>query len=119
MKTVFKNLRIYRFTIQLALLVLLGFILSQCRKDPMVLPTDDSDMVMTDYVYNNPDEFSEFGLILELTGVENILRVRGPYTLFLPTNDAMKAFYAKNQKSSYKDFEIDFLRDLAYNHILK
>jgi len=107
------------FTFRVILLVLVGFMLSQCRKDPMELPTDASDMVMTDYVYNNPDEFSEFGNILKYTGVENLLRVRGPYTLFLPTNEAMKAFYAKNGKSSYLDFDKKVLTDLAYNHILQ
>jgi len=118
MKTIVYNKKKIGSALRLILLVLFGLMMSQCQEDPMELPKLASDMVMTDYVYDNP-EFSEFGNVIKYTGVENILRVRGPYTLFLPTNEAMKAFYDKYNKASYLDFEVDFLKEMANNHILK
>ncbi|MBN2519741.1 MAG: fasciclin domain-containing protein [Bacteroidales bacterium] len=75
------------------------------------------NQVITEYVASNPDQFSEFYGILETTGIKNLLRVRGPFTLLLPTNSAMEEFYTAKKVSSYSELDSNYLKNLVYNHL--
>jgi uncharacterized surface protein with fasciclin (FAS1) repeats len=75
------------------------------------------NQVITEYVAANSDQFSEFYGILEITGIKSLLRVRGPFTLLLPTNTAMEEFYKTKNVSSYTELDSTYLRDLIYNHL--
>lgn len=75
------------------------------------------EMVITDYIISNDSIFSEFGAILKYTGIDNLLRIRGPYTLLAPTDDAILKYYSEMGVSSYEQIEIDDLKDLVYNHM--
>ncbi len=74
------------------------------------------NQVITEYIASNPD-FTEFSGILEKTGIKNLLRVRGPFTLLLPTNTAMEDFYATKNVTSYSELDTSYLKDLVYNHL--
>lgn len=72
-----------------------------------------------EYIANRPETYSEFGKLLEKTGVMGLLKAYGKYTCFLPTNKAMFEFYNSRGKSSIDDFNPDSLKKIAYDHIIK
>jgi len=74
-------------------------------------------MVISQYVESDP-EFSEFSEILDATGLKSLLAVRGPFTLFLPSNTQMEAYYKEKGVNGYAGFSDDVLKALAQNHII-
>lgn len=90
-----------------------------CEVEVKEWETELNQLVITEYVINNSEEFSEFEGVLEITGVGNILRVRGPFTLMLPTNDAMQAYYKSKGVSGYEQIDVEELETFALNHIFK
>ncbi|UCH14231.1 MAG: fasciclin domain-containing protein, partial [Bacteroidales bacterium] len=92
-----------------------------CEEDQPVLRKSKSDrQVITQYILDeaNADQYSEFGKILEAAGLSNLLAVRGPFTLFLPTNDALQEYYLENNLTSYLDLDSVALRSLILNHLV-
>jgi uncharacterized surface protein with fasciclin (FAS1) repeats len=108
-----------RYPIRLALLIIFAFLGSRCQDEAKVWEKSTDQLVITEYVYSKPDLFSDFGEILKITGVENLLRVRGPFTLFLPTNDAMHAYYENMNVSSFTELDTETLKELVYNHVFQ
>lgn len=98
---------------------LLGLILllSYCKSDIQYWEKPPEEMVISQFVENNPD-FSEFNNILEATGLKSCLSVRGPFTLFLPDNQAMFAYYKLKNVISFTDFSKSFQNELVNNHII-
>ncbi|MBL7111200.1 MAG: fasciclin domain-containing protein [Bacteroidales bacterium] len=99
-------------------LSLFSLVLFCCNEDPVLWEVDSSEQVIADYIASNP-EFSEFEKILEATGLSSLLSVRGPFTLFLPSNTEMEAYYAEKGVASWLDFtDPEFLNNLALNHLV-
>ncbi len=71
-----------------------------------------------EYLRNRPEDYSEFSTLLDTTGVIGLLNAYGQYTCFVPTNEAMSNFYESRGKESLKDFPLDSLKKIAYDHIL-
>jgi hypothetical protein len=71
---------------------LFALLLFGCNVDPVLWDVKSEEQVISQYIANNP-EYSEFGKLLESTGLNSILSVRGPFTLFLPSNEVMQAYY--------------------------
>jgi uncharacterized surface protein with fasciclin (FAS1) repeats len=88
-----------------------------CQEDPILWKVDSAQMVIADYVTSDP-QYSEFGKILEASGLNSLLRVRGPFTLFLPTDSVMQVFYDKMGVTSYEEFPVKYVEDLANNHLV-
>jgi uncharacterized surface protein with fasciclin (FAS1) repeats len=109
----------YSIPFKLGVLLAIMTFLVQCGDDVIEWELKSTEMVITDYVYNNPEQFSEFGNLLEYTGIENLLRVRGPFTLLLPTDEAMRAYYESKNVSSYTELDKEMLEDLVYNHLFQ
>ena len=109
----------FRTASKYALIVIFAFLGIRCQDDVIEWEPSSDQMVITDYVYSETELFSEFGELLKLTGIENLLRVRGPFTLFLPVNSAMEAYYESKGVSSFSEIPTDELEDLVYNHILQ
>lgn len=63
-------------------------------------------------------EYSEFTTLLDTSKVMPLLNTYGYYTCFAPTNEAMKKFYVLKGKKSLKDFTLDSLKIIAYDHII-
>jgi uncharacterized surface protein with fasciclin (FAS1) repeats len=101
----------------IAFLVL--FLFNNCDKKPDTWDLRPEDQVITDYILNNSDQYSEFGKLLEKTGISKKLSLGVPLTLFLPTNEAMIAYYKEKNVSSYLDFDSIFQVNLVYNHIIQ
>ena len=93
------------------------FFLTFCTTQPQLWKVKSTDLVAGDYIANNSD-FSEFAKLVELTGYGPLLKIRGPYTIMLPNNDAMFAYYKQKGVTSLTDFDAKFLNDLVRNHII-
>ncbi|MDD2559398.1 MAG: fasciclin domain-containing protein [Bacteroidales bacterium] len=70
------------------------------------------------YLEKNPNQFSEFSGILKHTGLDALLSTYGTFTCFIPTNEAMRAYYADSSKSSYDEFSVEALREMVYYQII-
>jgi uncharacterized surface protein with fasciclin (FAS1) repeats len=92
--------------------------LHSCAEEPQLWAPDSVQQVMGDYIETHPEQFSEFGKLADVTGMRSLLNTRGPYTLFLPTNDAMLDYYAQKNAASLKEFSESELKDLFLNHIV-
>lgn len=93
-------------------------VFSHCNDKIQVLPRSNNDLVMSEYIANNSD-FSEFNGLLISTGLDNLLSIRGPYSLFLPNNAAMKAYYTLKNINSYTDLDSLTRRELVLNHLVQ
>jgi uncharacterized surface protein with fasciclin (FAS1) repeats len=65
------------------------------------------------------EEFSEFANLLDTTKVLGLLNSYGYYTCFAPTNEAMRNYYQSKGKSGLKDFTLDSLKIIAYDHLIQ
>jgi len=76
-----------------------------------------TDKMMGQYLRDSTD-FSEFTALMDTTKVMGLLNSYGAYTCFAPSNKAMKTFYITKGKKSLKDFSLDSLKLIAYDHII-
>jgi len=100
----------------LILLVLL--VLNACREDPQLWTPDSEQQVMGDFISANPGQFSEFERLSEIAGMHSLLKIRGPFTLLVPNNEAMKAYYALKGVDGLGDFTPEFCEELCRNHFI-
>lgn len=90
-----------------------------CEDEPKYWKVESEYQVISEYVASRPDQFSEFNKMLEYTRLYRILSTRGPFTLFLPTNEAIQKFYAENGMGSFMDFpDTTMVFDFVYNHLI-
>ena len=107
------------FRSKLIILSVLCLGLNSCFKDdPQLWSINSQEQLAGAYIYSNPEQFSEFIKLIEFTSFEALLNVRGPYTIFLPDNEAMRAYYLQKNVSSLDDFSEAFRDSLIKNHIL-
>ncbi len=92
-------------------------ILFSCNEDPVLWKVESTEQVISEYV-SSREEFSEFAKVLERTDLNSLLSVRGPFTLFLPSNPVMEAYYDEKGVSSLDEFSDEYLNDLALNHLV-
>lgn len=75
------------------------------------------DRMMGQYL-KDTTVFSEFARLIDTTKVTGLLNAYGYFTCFAPTNEAMEMFYREKGKTSLKDFTLDSLKVIAYDHII-
>lgn len=81
-------------------------------------PTFNNKMDMADYVQKH-EQYTEFERMLEHTGLNSILNSGGPFTLFLPTNNAINELYDDLNVSTFTEIsDTGFARNFIYNHII-
>lgn len=73
-------------------MLLTGLLLNSCKVEPQVWDKKSDELVASEYIDSHP-EFSEFAKLIEATGLKPLMSIRGPYTILLPNNDAMLAYY--------------------------
>ena len=88
-----------------------------CQSEPKLRSVKSTELVAADYIKSHP-EYSEFAKLVELTGLEALLGIRGPYTILLPNNDAMFSYYKEKGVNSLADFDHKSLVNLIYNHVI-
>lgn len=88
-----------------------------CSPEPMIWKVDSTKQVASDYI-NTHAEFSEFAKLIKMNNLEALLGIRGPFTIMLPNNDAMFAYYKEKGKNSLEDFDANFLKSLIRTHLI-
>jgi len=101
-------------------LVLLSFtclFFTFCAKEVQYWELTSDRQGAAEYVAYHPDQYGEFAKLIELTGFTGILNLRGPYTVMVPTNEAMLEYYKEKNVTSLMDFTDAFRQSLIRNHI--
>ena len=108
-----------RFLYTLSLCVLL-FTASSCDSDKIDAQSYYTFIgeTVVSYLEKNPDQFSEMSAVLEFTGLDALLATYGTFTCFIPTNEAMRAYYADSSKNSYSEFSVESLREMVFYQII-
>jgi uncharacterized surface protein with fasciclin (FAS1) repeats len=110
--------KFYRWSSILSLLVIILLCITGCKKmDINLTTTEDANIV--DYMRKSPDQFSEFVKILERTNVSSYLNAYGAYTVFAPSNDAIKAYVKEAGKASVDDMDTAVLRNMVRLHLIQ
>ncbi|MFL5745760.1 MAG: fasciclin domain-containing protein, partial [Niastella sp.] len=101
----------------LLLIILMVAGLSQCKKINIAsLTTEDTNLV--GYLEKYPDTYSEFIKVLDRSGTYAYMNAYGAYTMFAPTNDAIKSYLQEIGKTSLDDLSTDDLKTLVRYHVL-
>ena len=103
---------------RIVLLLIASMVFSSCKQEPQVWSKKSQEQLAGDYIASNPDQFSEFQKLIEATGMESALNVRGPYTVFVPNNEAMFAYYKLKNVNSISDLSDTFKDILIRNHVI-
>jgi uncharacterized surface protein with fasciclin (FAS1) repeats len=108
-----------RFLYTLSLCVLL-FTASSCDSDKIDAQSYYTFIgeTVVSYLEKNPDQFSEMSAVLEFTGLDALLATYGTFTCFIPTNEAMRAYYADSSKNSYSEFSVESLQEMVFYQII-
>jgi uncharacterized surface protein with fasciclin (FAS1) repeats len=100
-----------------AFLLMLVFIIGCKKNNIRELTTEDTNIV--DYMRKYPDQFSEFVKILDRTHISPFLNAYGTYTVFAPTNDAIKLYLQQIGKSSTDELDSAALLSVVRMHIIQ
>jgi uncharacterized surface protein with fasciclin (FAS1) repeats len=103
-------------------IIALGFIciicLSKCKKLNIETSTT-SDLNIYPYLQANSSQFSEWAKIVEKSGYGGFLTAYGSYTLFAPTNEAVKLYLTEVNKTSVDAFTEAEAKNLVAFHLLQ
>jgi uncharacterized surface protein with fasciclin (FAS1) repeats len=92
--------------------------LSRCKKIEIQTATT-SDLNIYPFLQANGDQFSEWAKIVEKSGYAGYLTAYGTYTMFAPTNDAVKAYLAEVSKTSVDNFTEAEAKSLVTFHLIQ
>ena len=98
----------------------LAMTLTSCSDDPDAenYYTFTGEMV-SDYLDNRPEMFSEFVEILHRSGLYGMMATYGTYTCLAPTNEAINEYLHSMGKTSVEDLTKAECDTIAWNHIIK
>lgn len=95
----------------------LGFVLKSCTEQQYAEETDTTVNILG-YLEQNPEQFSEFLRILEITDNDVFIGTYGTYTFFAPTNEAVENYLQENGFSSVEEVPVEDLEDLVRLHLI-
>lgn len=101
---------------RLTLVVFLTLAFLNCTSEKINERTDET-VNITDFLRQN-DEYSMFLEMLELTNYSSFMNTYGTYTLFLPSNNAIKNYLTDVGAAAVKDVPLEDLKELVKLHIL-
>jgi len=107
-------------TKQLLIVLLLFLFFAGCEEiEPVLHDVNTQEQTIVQYVLNenNKEKYSLFGEIVDKANLINLLSVRGPYTLFLPHNQAVKDYLTEISVSSVEQLSDEKCKELVYNHL--
>jgi uncharacterized surface protein with fasciclin (FAS1) repeats len=107
----------YSLILMVAGVFTLGYMFS-CKKLDIKTATT-TDVNIYDYLVKKPEQFSEFAKIIEKAGFSDFLNAYGAYTLFAPTNDAVKAYLQEVGKPSVDAFSDVELKNIVKIHLIE
>ncbi|MFA9388984.1 MAG: fasciclin domain-containing protein [Prolixibacteraceae bacterium] len=96
------------------------YLFSACYPDVEGYNPGADELVIAQFIQSGEDSlnYTEFNTLLLNTELNSFLSIRGPYTLFLPNNAAMQAFYAAKGYTSADDMDLETQRKLVLNHLV-
>lgn len=103
--------------LKLGIFSIIAWVCTFCAPEPVTWKIDSTKQVASDYI-NTHAEFSEFAKLIKMNNLEALLGIRGPFTIMLPNNDAMFAYYKEKGKNSLEDFDASFLKSLVRTHLI-
>src|SRR4029078_9015442 len=92
--------------------------ISSCKKLKSEQATT-SDLNIYPYLQANPSQFSEWAKIVEKSGYGGFLTAYGSYTMFAPTNEAVKLYLTEVNKTSVDAFTEAEAKNLVAFHLLQ
>lgn len=101
---------------RLTLVVFLTLAFLNCTTEKLKEFTDES-VNITDFLKQN-DDYSMFLEMLEITNYASFMNTYGTYTVFLPTNEAVKKYLSDVGAASLKDVPLEDLKEIVKLHIL-
>jgi uncharacterized surface protein with fasciclin (FAS1) repeats len=107
----------YRITFIAVSMMCIVYI-SSCHKVNIDTLTT-SDLNIYPYLQSNPSQFSEWAKIIDKSGYAGFLTAYGSYTLFAPTNDAVKLYLTEVNKPSVDAFTEAEAKDIIKFHLLQ
>lgn len=102
----------------LIFLIIVSQILVKCNYGVVEWEINTEQLQMIEFIGKDSVNYSEFIQIANYVNMSGVLSTRGPFTLFLPDNDAWQAYYLSKDKSSYRDFSTQELSMVVRNHVL-
>ena len=102
--------------LRLTLVFLIASVFQNCSEQKIKESTDET-LNITEYLRANPD-YSMFLEILDITNYASFMNTYGTYTLFLPTNEAVKQYLTDIGASSLAEVPLVDLQNLAKLHII-
>lgn len=111
-----KKINIHRISVLALCVMILAMV--GCKKEPVV-STTSSQVNITGYLEKDPEKFSEWTKILEITGNSGFLQAYGDYTMFAPTNEGVKRYLADMGKTSVEQLDVEELRRVVRFHLLE
>jgi uncharacterized surface protein with fasciclin (FAS1) repeats len=115
MKRILKPFGLLKFAV-LLLLIVAGF--EACKKEKFPEQTDLGLNIFS-YLQSDPEQYSEFVKVLKLAGTNAYLDAYGTYTMFAPTNDAIKQYLQDIGKNSVEAVDVNELKDLVRLHLIE
>ena len=98
---------------------ILSFPLVSCSDDPLEenYYTFTGEMV-SDYLTNRPDMYSEFTEILQRSGMFGMMATYGTYTCLAPTNDAVNQYLRQRGYTNVSQLTQEECDTISWNHII-
>lgn len=94
-------------------------LITSCSDEPLAenYYTFTGEMV-SDYLSNRPDQFSEFIEVLQRSGIYGMMATYGTYTCLAPNNAAMDAYLRSKGLTSVDQLSKADCDTLAWNHVI-
>lgn len=102
--------------LRLTLVFFIATVFQSCSEQKIKESTDDT-LNITEYLRANPN-YSMFLEILDITNYASFMNTYGTYTLFLPTNEAVKEYLNDVGANSLSEVPLEDLQNIAKLHIL-
>ncbi|BAV04557.1 Fasciclin domain-containing protein [Filimonas lacunae] len=102
----------------IAITMLVIISVQSCKKTDLVESTT-TDVNILAYLKQFPDQFSSLVNIIDKVGYSDFLNAYGTYTLFAPTNAAVKTWLQQKGKGSIDQMDADELKGLLKLHLLE
>jgi len=102
----------------ITVIIALTAVLAGCKREKFQLETT-TDVNILGYLQKDPGSYSMFISILEKAGSAGTLNGYGTYTLFVPTNDAVKLYLKDINKASVTDISEADAKDIVKIHLIR
>ena len=109
--------KVLKYSVIVCICFLAIVITDGCKKQDIKLTTTD-DVNIVDYLRRYPEKFSEYVKVLDKTNISPFLNAYGTYTVFAPTNNAIKIYLAQVGKSSVDEIDTADLKNIARLHTI-